>query len=94
MNLLYFLFVEKLNTKIFSIFRCGCGRSLDEHDELVIGKYDEEKDSIKDLKWDSATCTTEDTLTNAYGDIVFNNNREFPAKVYFKSSIHDLRYLL
>ena len=46
-------------------------------------KYDEEKELVKELKWDPATCTTEDILTDAYGDIIFNNNREFPSKVYF-----------
>ena len=56
---------------------------MDEHSDSVISKYDEEKELVKELKWDPATCTTEDILTDAYGDIIFNNNREFPSKVYF-----------
>ena len=47
---------------------CGCGKLKENHSDMAIIESDE---PIK--KWDANICTEEVELTDAYGDIKFNN---------------------
>jgi hypothetical protein len=76
-------FKSKYSYKFINFFhvifvRCGCGRTKDEHENSAINDNNEEGVA---RAWDPAFDTIEDTLTDAYGEIVFNNNKEYPSKV-------------
>ncbi len=60
--------------------RCLCGLSKNEHNEDAFEKLS--TDSINnDKKWSVENCTTDDELTDAFGEIKFNLYNENVASV-------------
>ena len=60
---------------------CECGLTEEEHHNKDAFR----KSNIK--QWNSAYCTTDDGITNAFGDITFLENSDFLSKVslnYYK----------
>ena len=53
---------------------CECGRMKDTHKEDAF-----QNSNIK--QWNAAYCTTDDGITNAFGDIIFLQNSDFLSKV-------------
>jgi hypothetical protein len=53
---------------------CECGRKKRDHNEDAL--------KISNIKqWNSAVCTTDDGITNAFGDIFFVQNSDLISKV-------------
>ena len=72
----YFLFNKKDNS------RCACGLLAVEHHPEAIYNY-ETYGLNKDIEWKPSICTIEDTITDAYGEISFDNREESYSKVVF-----------